>query len=863
MIRKSIIVGTIRFILIPVIGSLIQASSLLGQDSTAVSPRRSLNYYLRLRNEEFLQTMIPKERFLLGIIKTVHEEVRHRRAEGIQFSDLGFDEITTPEDVFIDEYEAEVERIVDLLDEISDLERQARRRVNFKVLSALTALKAQVRQILKIDEPTVHDAASLVLGSEIQGAPDTESEPSDSEPSQADDPDDILEDAESLDELYEQWKYNRILDHKVKLTEYLFLRERLLTSGTEDQVFRMFQLDYQRGLVSYSSGDFILSRMQLQDILATYTNYSELDDVLYYAGESSYGCNYFDEAQESYERLVELYPSSTYAAKSLIRLIFIHYIYGELHRLTELYDSLLPRRNDINADTFGAVSYLVAYAQFRAGDYEGALDYLGQIEPGTVHFYPSLYLSAACYSNVGDDELSMSLYQRLIDEENKGDKDFVLAQIKNNALLKLGLIYYERNENDKATSYFDQVNRSFEHYDLSMMGKAWSAYRSGKPGEALRNVEWVLSNSLVSNYMYEARVLAASSKELLGHSEQAIDDLKDVFQTSKEAEEIGKTTSDRAAMIQDIQLAERVRQQAQEGRDREILAALDEIRQFMAGTLAAESDKEGSGDFSVIMNTLREKINILDGLELQASNMGNTRMVSEIRRLRSDLIDTMEDHRSKAATNSLSSEDDPLIQQMGMNDYFKYVFRSLLTQTVREKEQTRDNIRDAGELLAAAQARDDFDLSIQMEIAREEFQDYYGKLNQHEVWIRENFPQEFRVELDKWATFSGYGISNINFSRIKDCERRIGVISQTIDALDRVFGAKRKDLENRIQGLLSDVAKIEEQMLEEASKREQQEKETFYQTEYFNRQRQETVTGRLREQPEIPKKKTEKEKEKE
>ena len=66
--------------------------------------------------------------------------------------------------------------------------------------------------------------------------------------------------------------------------------------------------------------------------------------------------------------------------------------------------------------------------------------------------------------------------------------------------------------------------------------------------------------------------------------------------------------------------------------------------------------------------------------------------------------------------------------------------------------------------------------------------------------------------------------------------------------------SKKKDLENRIQGLLSDVAKIEEQMLEEASMREQMEKERFYQTEYFNRQRQEAAAGRLLEVPVIEKK---------
>ena len=69
-----------------------------------------------------------------------------------------------------------------------------------------------------------------------------------------------------------------------------------------------------------------------------------------------------------------------------------------------------------------------------------------------------------------------------------------------------------------------------------------------------------------------------------------------------------------------------------------------------------------------------------------------------------------------------------------------------------------------------------------------------------------------------------------------------------------MFDAKKKDLENRIQGLLSDVAKIEEQMIQEVSIREQKEKDRFFKTEYFNRQRQESVAGKLRENPDLKKK---------
>ena len=185
-----------------------------------------------------------------------------------------------------------------------------------------------------------------------------------------------------------------------------------------------------------------------------------------------------------------------------------------------------------------------------------------------------------------------------------------------------------------------------------------------------------------------------------------------------------------------------------------------------------------------------------------------------------------------------------------MTEYLRYIFRSLLLETVREKKQTQKDIEEAERLLREARKQNKFDLLIRMEIKKEELEDYYGKLNQYEVWLRENFPQDFRVELNRWATFSGYGISNINFSRIKQCDQRIAKISQTIDALDRVFKAKKKDLDNRIQGLLNDVATIEEQMRREAEKRQQREKEHFFKTRYFEKEKREPP-GKLNEKPEI------------
>ena len=542
------------FLLFPVIVSILLNLSFLTAQETSPS-ESGLTYYHNLKNEDFLRTMVPKEGFLLEFVKNVNDEINRRRSEGVTLSDLGIREVLPPEELFVGEYVRELQRVVDLQEEIIQLERSAKQQVNFRVLEALSRLKKRVREIIE-DDKFYHKATISDLNLEKT------QDKNDDHFDENSDSDDAVSDKESedpmeLDDLFEQWKYNRVLEYKVKLTEYEFLRTRLLRTATPFQETRMFQRDLKTALLNYSAGNFQLSRLQLQDVLKTYSNVRVLDDVLFFCSESSYGCNYLDEALAGYHRLVSEYPESQFSAKALVKIIYIYYIYGEFHKLQEVYEQLVPLKEHLDTEFYGAVSYLVAYAHFKAGDYENALNFMGDLVPGTTYYFPSLYLSATCYSNIGQDELALSIYHRLVEEKNRGGKDPVLTQIKNNAFLKLGLMYYEKGDHDQATYFFNRVTEDFKYYDLSVMGKAWSAYSSGKPGEALRNVEWLLKHSLISRYVYEARVLAARSKELLGYSEEAIDDLKQVFRTGKRVDQIGEKSPNRIAMLQKVQEVER------------------------------------------------------------------------------------------------------------------------------------------------------------------------------------------------------------------------------------------------------------------------------------------------------------------
>jgi len=804
---------------------------ILAQPAPETPPGTGDRFYVQMQKDEFLLNLIPKEKFLLYLVQGVSQEIDRRQSEGASPHELGVSALTTPDEKKVQNYRAELKQTVDLIGEIERMERVARQRVDLKTLELLARLKTRVKEILEADEAVAvkpsQPKAVAVKSTQTQ-ANETAAQPV------------------QVSDIYEQWRYNRILQYKVKHTQYEFLRTRLLRTASAKQEERMFRKALLGALERYNSGEMDVARLALNDLVSVYGKNRVLDDVKYFAAEAAYGLNLLDEALAGYEALEADHPRSVYAVKGLVKRVYIKYIYGDYQTAAALYDRLLLKKTLLEPDVLGTVSYLVGYAHFRSGRYNETLKALANVAPGASYFYSSIYLSAACYSNMGKDDLAMPIYERLTNEANPKERNAVLAQIKNNALLKLGLIHYEQGRNAEAIYFFDRVSSASEHYDLSLMARAWSAYKSGRPGEALKDVEAVLETSVLSNYVYEARVLAASSKELMGQSESAIEDLKSVVQARRgngegngvEGERVRSEVADFEA-LQQAMLAQR---------NRDLFKEIERIRQFFQLSPERESEILSSRQFNRERSTLETQVDGLDVLESQARQRGNQAALSRIRQLRGQLIETLDDHAGRFAFNPEDPLEDPLIKRLGLSEYFKYMFRALLTETLSEKAAIRTALVEADASVALASNSDDFNAGLDAEIRKEELNDYYARLNQYEVWLRENAPKEVHVELDRWATFSGYGISAINFNRIKEIESRMVHVSRVLSTMDRVYKDKRLVLDGRIKSLLDDVAAIEKEMQRDAERRSRDQQDRFFRTDYFDQRDKESAASKLKRQ---------------
>ncbi|HHS14388.1 MAG TPA: tetratricopeptide repeat protein, partial [bacterium] len=390
-------------------------------------PSADYSYYLQLQNDEFYKMMIPRERFLLDLVETVNYEITKRKSEGTSLSDLGVYDIVSPEEKRLDALVDEMKRIRNLLGEIEKLERLAKQQVNFEILELLSGLKARIREVFQegYDNPHAESTPDTVLISSSQEEEDSFL--------------DLDEDARRQ-MIFDKWKYNWFLNYKYNMNKYLYLRIKLLQTATDVQEKRMFQYYYRRALENYTAGDFMLARLELRDILQNYSHLEVLDDVLYYASEAAYGLNLFDEATAGYEQLLRNFPNSSFRNQTITKLIYIHYIYGDYHKLADYYSLLLTQGITVKDENLTTVSYLIGYAFFKMGQYSEALNTLGRVIPGTRYYYPALYLSGTCYSNLKQIDSAIKLYQRIIREIGRRQSDQLLSHIINNSYLKLGLL---------------------------------------------------------------------------------------------------------------------------------------------------------------------------------------------------------------------------------------------------------------------------------------------------------------------------------------------------------------------------------------------------------------------------------------
>lgn len=904
-------------------------------DDVSIDFETRLRFYLDLKTKRFLRKMAVKEGALLEMIRTVTDEVQARGKSGALDGDFGFDLIYGKSNQILEEFDAEIESIKNIVKELDKLELTIQRMDDLKLLKEVEQIKdglmsalddqklatnkltkqqvagmiddysGEINRILRIYEEIelfqkkarsigdaeivkqldiqkqrviqaleqsriagaapetvvqnyIEEAASIVeilkqidVLNQRMGVDSTFN--SDVETVR----DNIIANVDerilklfgyqtghdfsgvTISEYFNTWKAERVAEYQLKLARYQIVRESLIKSATPKERNRMLEREITNALLMYSEEKYELSELLFTNIYDAYSSYyPNLDGVIFYRSEANYANHYYDAAMGGYKKLINDYSNSQYVGQSYLRMAMINYTYGLNGEFISNYDKA-RQSTGIDAEDMNKLHYFAGHLYVNDRRFNDAETVLKNVKEGSKYYMAAQYLHGIVLTNLEKFTQAKNVFEQLTDQQSYPWTDLNTSIIRNESLLKLGYLHYQRGEYDKASAYFDQVSRGYEGYDSSLLAQAWTNLKKGEYDNAINKVDLICNNYLLSNYTYEALVLSAHCKRIQHRNDEAIKDFRYVTNATHVLNRVQEYNKEREHILQQLDELEILEEKILEHQNQRLYPEVVRIRDVIndalmafryRGAVSSRLLEEYNDERKILVRQIEEFENIITFAE----ENGDKKMKSDALKQRNRLVSVLENYQLEQSVSGVSYfMDYPLATKEGGIIYRRGIVQKLLSELLVEKQRVQDDLQIVAELMAISDNQTRMDAAIDLEIIGEELQDLHNQLNQFQVWLANHQVEQIHTETEKWADLSGFGLSDLNYMSYRERINKIAGYSKNLNEIDEVLQEKRKNLEARIWRFDSEVKKIQKEMEAEKIRLEKLEKEKYFQEIYF------------------------------
>jgi len=681
----------------------------------------------------------------------------------------------------------------------------------------------------------------------------------------------------TLNEVFHAWRGERLADYEARAAEYAVMKKSLLTSGNAKARGRMLERDLTNSLLNYAAERYALAERQFEAIILDYDPYfSSWDAIKFYRAESFYARAIYPSAFERYEELLRRYPASKFCGLALLRLMTIaHTLKWEkeffvyYHRLDSSASLSGEHKGKSGATALDArlverARYVAGYYNLILQKYSDAETALSLIPPSSRYHYAAQYLRGIAQTNL-DNLAEATRHFQYIADAGPGIKEPIIGLaladptntlIYNNALMRLGYIYYQRGEADTAIRYFEKVSRGVENYDQALIGLSWSYLKKGDLDKTIVTTGSVLGNYLSSNYQYEAMVLAAHCRRLLDQPENALEDFRYVTNAHGVLELAGEYNAERAQILAQLGEIGRIEKQALEHQDRQLYGIVAEVQQTLVGMMNNFGYRSNNGTmmveaFSEERQNIYRQIQQLDGVIKEANALGLIDVAREAVARRNRLVQVLETYqadRSIANVNYFINY--PLATKESGAAYRRQVVLNLFKAMAAEQERLKENLATANRLITARGAAP-VNVALDLKAVQEDFKNLKYRMDRFQTWLSTYNIDEVATDADHWADLSGFGMSDIAFQQINQREQRIDLYSQNLASIDNILRDRKDTLEDMLRTFDKEMRKLEESLINEQVRLDKLEHETYFKTSYFDKATSEGGAGTAPKQPTV------------
>lgn len=666
----------------------------------------------------------------------------------------------------------------------------------------------------------------------------------------------------TLDQAFNVWRGARLADYHATAAQYAIMKKRLIETGDEKVRARMLERDLTDALLNYAAERYRVAELQLTLVMQDYSSYfGNWDAVMFYRAESFYARALYPSAYESYEELLRTYPDSKFLGMTLLRLLTIahtlkweqpFFTYYQRIDSSDFTSEKQKRKNSINSRIVERARYLAGYFCLNLGKYAEAEAALSRIPPSSRYHFAAQYLRGIAQANLGNLSAACQHFQYIADTEGSIAgltlTDPINTLIRNNALMRLGFIYYQRGELETAIRCFDRVSRGAQNYDQALIGLSWSYLKRGDFSKTIAAAGTVLSNYLSSNYQYEALVLSAHCRRWLNQPEAALEDLRYVTNARGVLELSREYNEERQQILAQLAEVDRMEMTALENQDRQLYNIISEVRQALLGLTQSFGYRSNTGTmlidaFSEERQNIYRQLQQLDRLAVEARQYGLIDAEQDAIERRNRLVRVLETYQADRSIRNVNYFIDyPLATKESGAAYRQQIVTNLFKEMEAEQERLKQNLAAANKLISD-HGDTGVNLALDLKTVQEDFKNLKYRMDRFQTWLSNYKIDDVTTDADQWADLSGYGMSDIAFQELSRRERKIEQYSQNISSIDGILRDRKSSLEQMLKDFDKGMRKIEEELLNEQVRLDQLEHLKYFQNSYFDTSESEVQTA--------------------
>ncbi len=651
----------------------------------------------------------------------------------------------------------------------------------------------------------------------------------------------------TVSEFIDAWKKNRLLDVKVRLTEYQAILHDLIENATESERQRMMIRDIDDALLSYTGEHNLLCEYQIQAILTLYEPYLiDKAPLLFYLAECRYRRHAYDAAAELYRQVLLDNTDIRFKPQSLVRLLQHSRWTGNTQKFAEYYQQLVSVPTQIDQEMLCYAHFLAAEELLDRRQFKDMIPVLVKINKKSDLYWSAQFLLGIAYANLHDFNRAESIFKKLADQKSYPWTDLKMAYLRNAALIRLAFLYYQQEKYELAIQTFQKVSKGSSEYDKALLGQAWAHLRLGRVDQAMQRSGDILANFITSNFQYEALVLSAYCKQLLAQEDEAMDEYRYLLRAGRAMEREKNYYSERLSTIQRAKELSKLEQEALEKRRVAIYQEIDGLKNEIDALLAklpAQSDwaDEVIEGYQDERRQIIENLNKLEVVISWAKNNGQDDISLQAERQRRRLMRILEVYQ--ADQNIVHTKiliDFPLAARESSRiykDHNLYQIQNELEIEKRRLEQATEwviNYDDHSNSFDQLSEKNDLTI-LQQDLDR-----LRDRISRFRVWLSQQQSEKLETNLDYWSGLAAFYLSDILDKKRKETLNELDENAQRLKTIQALFRQKKEELESRLESFTHDIQLIQNNLLTRKNRLELLERKTYFQKYYFdNKQREE------------------------